>query len=179
MLSTGKKIGIDYYSMASSIPRSSQTEGTETFLGEMFYGHQEGSGVLSPENVREVEKTHESIKRAIEDRNNDNELIPSYIVPHLRNTTEEFVGFCFSKNLFSSLTRNFLLIRNHFKELKGIAINHVKDPEIADYSQISFTITLSDSIENILATEREYYKEFIRSISIEHQQYFVIDYRCI
>ncbi|MBI5789282.1 MAG: hypothetical protein HZA78_10550 [Candidatus Schekmanbacteria bacterium] len=127
-------------------------------------------------NVQQVRKLANSIGELAKARGNE---FPDYLAPHLPSYSEalgQLVRFCLGKKLVKDLSTIFLLIKECFKQEKSIAVNYIQDPEISNYSQICFTLTLQDTLENILITEEFYYKKLIKLVSPENRCFFVLDY---
>lgn len=90
--------------------------------------------------------------------------------------SEEVLGFCSKNNVFHECCKYYGLFQETFKHIQNIDILISEDPEIPDYRQISFILTVADSIEHVLQYEDIFREKLRNCVEKEKRQYFVYNY---
>lgn len=93
--------------------------------------------------------------------------------------TLEASEYCAVNNLYSVVETAYSLILWNFKKVKQILINLSYDPEIQNYKKLCFSLKTTDSPQNILLSERSYYRQFFERVPKEDQGHIVLTYEVV
>ncbi|MBI5666249.1 MAG: hypothetical protein HZC49_14330 [Nitrospirae bacterium] len=91
----------------------------------------------------------------------------------------EVLDFCSKENVFHECCKYHSLFLETFRNIQKIDVFVSEDPEIPDYRHVSFLLTISDSIENILQYENNFNKKLRNFVDKEKRLHFVYNYNLI
>ena len=90
--------------------------------------------------------------------------------------TDDVLNFCSKYNLLKECDKYYKYFIETFHNIRDIRVSVSEDHEIPDYRKLSFILTISDSIENVLKHENEFRNKIRKEILKEKRQHFVYNY---
>jgi hypothetical protein len=93
--------------------------------------------------------------------------------------TEDVIKFCSKHDILPECLKYHKFFIETFKNIQNITITISDDFELADYQKISFVLTISDEIDNILKYEDDFKNRIKHNIDREKRRYFIYNYNLI
>ncbi|MDP3048256.1 MAG: hypothetical protein Q8N12_02355 [Thermodesulfovibrionales bacterium] len=90
--------------------------------------------------------------------------------------TEDILNFCSKYDIYYECCKYYTLFLDSFKHIQKIDISISIDPEIQDCHHVSFILSISDSVENVLKYEDDFRDRLDKEISPDKRQFFVYNY---